>query len=65
MQRGDVVTVMAYPNKSLERIVWEVHGTYVLVCRLDIYQEAIGSDEDPESTMGFPIEDVQMTIKAR
>ena len=58
MKRGDVVLVKAYPNKQLERIVWEVHASYVLVCRAEVFADAIERRCEPESTMGFPQEDV-------
>lgn len=60
MQRGDIVIVRAYPNKQLERVVWEEHKTYVLVCRSEIYIEAIKQGVEPESSMGFPTEDVMV-----
>ena len=61
MQRGDTVIVRGYPNQRLERIVWEEHATYVLVCRKEIYQEAMNQGSEPSSTMGFPKEDVLET----
>ena len=58
VQRGDIVLVRAYPDKQLERVVWEEHETYVLVCRQEMYEEAIRTGEEPKSSMGFPKEDV-------
>lgn len=58
MRKGDVVLVYAYPDKQLERIVWEERETYVLVCRQEIYEEAIRTGAEPISSMGFPKEDV-------
>lgn len=60
MQRGDVVVVRAYPNKQLERVVWEEHKSYVLVCRPEVYDEAVKQGVEPESWMGFPKEDVMV-----
>ena len=64
MKRGDLVTVKAYPDKRLKRVVWEEYDTYVLVCRPEIYAEAIRKKAAPESWMGFPREDVQVTEAA-
>ena len=62
MQRGDAVTVRSYPNNHLERVVWEVHDTYVLVCRREIYEQAVEFGAEPESSMGFPKEDVAVKL---
>ncbi|MEK7280749.1 MAG: hypothetical protein AAB037_00145 [Chloroflexota bacterium] len=61
MNRGDVVRVRAYPDKVLERIVWEEGETYVIVCRPEVYKEAVKSNI-PTGFMGFPKEDV-MVVK--
>ena len=58
MNRGDLVRVRAYPDKNLERIVWEEFPTYVLVVRPEIYHAALHSRQEPEWVMGFPKEDV-------
>lgn len=58
MQRGDHIVVRGYPDKRLERIVWDEYDSYVLVCRKEIYEEALFLGGDPRSTMGFPKEDV-------
>ena len=58
MERGQRVLVRAYPNKELERVVLEEAGTYILVCRPEVY-ESIKDDETlPNSAMGFPKKDV-------
>ena len=59
MNRGQRVLVRAFPNETLERIVWEESGTYVVVCRPEIYKETVlvGKSE-PLSVMGFPKEDI-------
>lgn len=62
MNRGDLVTVKAYPDKLLERIVWQEYETYVDVVRPEVYAKAISEGTEPESAMGFPTEDVQATM---
>ena len=64
MRRGDEVIVRAYPDKRLRRILWEEHETYVLVCRPEMYEEAILQKSEPVSTMGFPKEDV-LEVRSR
>lgn len=59
MKRGDKIKVRAYPDEVLDRVVWEVHPTWVMVCRLDVYQQTIQQGGiEPACWMGFPIEDV-------
>ena len=60
LKRGDSVLVHAYPDEWLERVVWEGYPSYVLVCRQAIYDEAIATGCEPQSSMGFPIEDIQL-----
>jgi len=62
MVKGDKVSVRAYPNKFLERIVWEVCETYILVCRPEVYFSALvlGVELNSLSMMGFPREDVSL-----
>ena len=62
MVRGNRVNVHAYPNKLLERIVWEVYETYILVCRPEVYFSALvlGVELNSLSMMGFPREDVSL-----
>ena len=59
MKRGDSVRVRAYPDKVLARVVWEVEKTYVVVCRPEVYKQAVASGTEPEVFMGFPNEDVE------
>ena len=58
MQKGERILVRAYPDKVLERIFLEAHGTYVLVCRPEVYETARKSGSEPAQMMGFPIEDI-------
>ena len=58
MEKGEKVLVRAYPNKTLERIFLEEHGSYIVVCRPEIYEQAKITGCEPIETMGFPIEDV-------
>ena len=58
MKRGEKVIVRAYPNKMLERVVWDEDNTYVVVCRPEVYATATLLGTEPESVMGFPKEDV-------
>lgn len=62
MKRGDRVLVKAFPDKELQRIVWEEGNTYVVVCRPEIYEEAMKSRVAPtlDLVMGFPKEDVKL-----
>ena len=48
----------AYPDKILERVFLEEHGTYVLVCRPEVYDVARTTGIEPDASMGFPIEDI-------
>ena len=58
MKRGQKILVKAYPNETLERIVWEERKTYVAVCRPEIFENIKNSDGLPDSIMGFPKEDI-------
>ena len=60
MRRGDNVLVRVYPNGTVERIVWDERNTYIMCCRREIYEDAIARGVEPESTMGFPKEDVKL-----
>ena len=62
MKRGQKILVKAYPNQTLERIVWEEGKTYVAVCRPEIYEGIKASVKLPASVMGFPKEDVIMVL---
>ena len=57
MKRGDAVKVRAFPNQSLDRIVWHEYNTYVLVVRPTVYHTALHAGGEPAG-MGFPKEDV-------
>ena len=58
MDRGDLILVRAYPDKELERVVLEIHPTYVLVCRPEAYPDVEKQTGLSAAAMGFPIEDV-------
>ena len=58
MEKGEKILVRSYPDKILERIFLEDHGTYALVCRQEVYEEARKSGSEPKALMGFPIEDI-------
>ena len=61
MEKGEKILVRAYPDKTLERIFLEDHGTYALVCRPEVYEEASTLGSEPRALMGFPIEDIIST----
>ena len=58
MEKGEKILVRSYSDKILERIFLEDHGTYALVCRPEVYEEARASGSEPKALMGFPIEDI-------
>lgn len=58
MKKGESVRVRVYPDKVVQRIVWEERETYVVLCRPEIYKSAIQKSQEPEVTMGFPKEDI-------
>ncbi|MFA5186416.1 MAG: hypothetical protein WC551_08075 [Patescibacteria group bacterium] len=58
MERGQKVMVHAYPDRELERVVWQEYETYVAVCRPEVYRRAVKRGGEPESMMGFPKRDV-------
>ena len=58
MERGERILVRAYPDRILERVFLEGHGTYVLVCRPEVYDVARTTGIEPDASMGFPIEDI-------
>ncbi len=58
MKRGQKILVKAFPNQTLERIVWEEGKTYVAVCRPEVFESIKNVVGLPESVMGFPKEDV-------
>ena len=64
MKRGDTVMVRVYPDGVVARVAWEVLDTWVMVCRPQVFQEAIANGEDePRSWMGFPLEDVSVAME--
>ncbi len=60
MKRGDRVLVKAFPDKELQRIVWEESNTYIVVCRPEIYEAALKSRVNPNTFMGFPKEHIKL-----
>lgn len=65
MERGTAVLVRVYPDKTVERVVWEEKKTYIIVCRREVYDAAIRSGKEPDSSMGFPKEDVSKATACR
>ncbi len=63
MKKGQRILVKAFPDVTLERIVWEEGKTYVAVCRPEIFDEIKNIIGMPEQIMGFPKEDVVMVMK--
>jgi hypothetical protein len=63
MNRGQRVLVRAYPDKTLERIVWQECETYVIVCRPEVYESVARLDTLPDCAMGFPKEDVTVVLE--
>jgi len=64
MKRGDLVLVKIFPNQEASRVVWEEHETYLICCRPEVYAKALKLKREPESSMGFPKEDVRMDNEA-
>jgi hypothetical protein len=62
MKKGQRILVKAYPNETLERIVWEEGKTYVAVCRPEVYEHIKGFVGLPDLVMGFPKDDVVMVL---
>lgn len=61
MRRGDSVLVRVYPGRTVDRVVWEAKTTYVVCCRKEVFETAIREGTEPESSMGFPKEDVKIS----
>ena len=62
MEKGQKILVRAYPNKTLERVVWEEGRTYVAVCRPETFEQIKDLSGLPASVMGFPKEDIVMVL---
>ena len=58
MKRGDRIQVRTYPDRIVDRVVLEVHPTYVLACRPEVYDEVKLEEGLPARAMGFPLEDL-------
>ena len=58
MNRGDRIRIRVYPDREVERVVLEVHPTYVLACRVEVYDEVKDLEGLPDLAMGFPLMDV-------
>jgi hypothetical protein len=59
-QKGDIVSVKAFPNQILtRRVVGIMDGQKILVCNNDEYETALSEQRDPVA-IGFRIEDVIM-----
>ena len=59
MKRGDRIRVKVCPDGTVERIVLEVHPTYILACRPEVYDEVKHEVGLPTRAMGFPLMDVE------
>ena len=64
MKKGQKILVKAFPDVTLERIVWEEGKTYVAVCRPEVFDEIKDQNDLPKSVMGFPKEDVIKILSA-
>lgn len=64
MKKGQRILVRAFPDVTLERIIWEVGKTYVAVCRPEMFEIIKNQAELPDSVMGFPKEDVIKILPA-
>ena len=62
MQKGQRILIKAFPDITLERVVWEEGKTYVAVCRPEIFEKIKNLNGLPESIIGFPKEDVVMVL---
>jgi hypothetical protein len=59
MERGDIIEVRMYHDRTDRRVVWQVEEGWVMACRPEVYAETVErGQEEPESWMGFPKEDV-------
>jgi len=58
LTRGQIIQVIAYPNKVVERVVLEEKETYVLCCRKEIFEDIQREGDLSESYMGFPKESI-------
>jgi hypothetical protein len=63
MKKGQRILIKAYPDRTLERIVWEEGKTYIAVCRPEVYEDIKTLNGLPEQIMGFPKEDIVMVLK--
>ena len=61
MNRGDRIVVRTLSGE-VERVVLEVHPTYVLACRPEVYAEVALEEGLPYRAMGFPLMDVVRTL---
>jgi hypothetical protein len=60
MNIGTKVMVKAYPNKELERLVLKEAKSYILVCREEVFKDALIHGDSYPNVMGFPKEDVRV-----
>ena len=58
MKAGDLILVRVFPDKEEERVVLEVQSSYVVACRPEVYPLIADQVGIPDSSMGFPLEDV-------
>lgn len=53
LNRGDIVTVIAFGGRKLHRRVWEDIGDVILICTEEEYQRALRF-KDEATCSGFP-----------
>ncbi len=64
MKKGQRILVKAFPDITLERIIWEEGKTYVAVCRPEIFEEIKNQAGLPNEIMGFPKEDIIKVVSS-
>jgi hypothetical protein len=53
--RGDKVLARAFGQKPLERVVWDIEGEKVFICRPDLLEACERRESWP---VGFPVADI-------
>ncbi len=61
LRRGDIVLVTLYGGDKVERRVWEPTEFGATICRLEAYEEALRSGEEPVS-VGFRREFIEGVV---
>jgi hypothetical protein len=64
-QKGDIVSVKAYPDTILQRrVVGVLDDRTILLCNEREFNEALNDEREPDA-IGFPISDVIMAGNER